>query len=74
MLSNDAISLTQVLHKTTTLKFEFAGEAGGSSVADGGSSSQQVAINLPNIDSFKESEHEILAELVRRYKVPMSVR
>lgn len=63
----------QVLHKVTTLHFEFSSSTGaGGSQAD--SSRSVTTIHVPSLDSFTESEHQILAELVRRYKVPQAQR
>ena len=73
--TGDSVPCLQVLHKATTLHFEFShsssGEAGSSAE---GSSRSLTTIHVPNLDSFTESEHQILAELVRRYKVPLSHR
>lgn len=66
----------QVLHKATTLHFEFSSSGGGSgnAAAADGSSRALTTIHVPHLDSFTESEHQILAELVRRYNVPLSHR
>lgn len=69
----------QVLNKATTLHFEFnssSSSSGDAAVpADAlGRRGQVTTINVPNLDSFSESEHQILAELVRRYKVPQAHR
>lgn len=40
----------------------------------GEASSATTTIHVPNLDSFTENEHQILAELVKRYKVPAAVR
>lgn len=71
----------QVLHKATTLHFEFsssgssaAGVPPGAAPESSSSSKALTSINVPSLDSFTESEHQILAELVRRYKVPPAHR
>lgn len=66
--------LPQVLHKATTLHFEFSSSASAGSGAPGEASRAVTTIHVPNLDSFTESEHQILAELVRRYKVPQAHR
>lgn len=66
--------LPQVLHKATTLHFEFSSSAGGTAGTPGEASRAVTSIHVPNLDSFTESEHQILAELVRRYKVPQTHR
>lgn len=64
-----------MLHKATTLHFEFSSSgAPAGSPAEGSSSRALTTIHVPNLDSFTESEHQILAELVRRYKVPQAQR
>lgn len=63
----------QVLHKATTLHFEFSSSSAPAD-ARPDSSRSVTSIHVPNLDSFAESEHQILAELVRRYKVPQAQR
>lgn len=65
-----------MLHKATTLHFEFSSSgAPAGAQAEGSSSSRALTtIHVPNLDSFTESEHQILAELVRRYNVPQAQR
>jgi hypothetical protein len=62
-----------VLHKVTTLHFEF-GSSTGPAGSQAESSRSVTTIHVPGLDSFMESEHQILAELVRRYKVPQAQR
>lgn len=66
--------LVQVLHKATTLHFEFSSSPAGTSGTPGEAGRAATTIHVPNLDSFTESEHQILAELVRRYKVPQTQR
>jgi len=66
--------LVQVLHKATTLHFEFSSSEPCSPAAPAEGARALTTIHVPDLDSFTESEHQILAELVRRYKVPMSQR
>lgn len=69
--SSDTTAAKQALHKATTLHFEFSSSseqarpAGGSAAAG----AQLTSLHVPGLDGFSESEHEILAGLVARYKV-----
>lgn len=75
LLSQKCVYLTlQVLHKATTLHFEFRSSSEGAPDVAGEASRATTTINVPNLDSFTENEHQILAELVKRYKVPAAVR
>lgn len=59
----------QAMGKTTTLKFEFyRDDKAAVSQHEGGAG--HVIINIPHLDRFQESEHEILKQLVLRYQVP----
>lgn len=64
----------QVLHKATTLHFEFSSSEPSNAATPAEGARALTTIHVPNLDSFTESEHQILAELVRRYKVPISQR
>jgi hypothetical protein len=75
LLSQYCVHLTlQVLHKATALHFEFRSSSEVAADVAGDASRATTTINLPNLDSFTESEHQILAELVKRCKVPAAVR
>jgi hypothetical protein len=74
--SSDVSAAKQALQKATTLHFEFssseqAAPGTGSSTAAG---AQLTSLHVPGLDAFTESEHEILAGLVQRYKVPAASR
>eukprot|EP00882_Tetradesmus_deserticola_P006936 GHRQ01007306.1.p1 GENE.GHRQ01007306.1~~GHRQ01007306.1.p1 ORF type:complete len:318 (+),score=120.56 GHRQ01007306.1:133-1086(+) len=74
--SADVSAARQALHKATTLRFDFSSSeqsrasAGGSAAAG----AQLTTLHVPALDGFTESEHEILAGLVLRYKVPAALR
>jgi hypothetical protein len=75
--SSDVSAAKQALHKATTLHFEFNSSSqqgrptGSSSTAAG---AQLTTLHVAGLDGFTESEHEILAGLVQRYKVPAASR
>jgi hypothetical protein len=63
--------LQQVVQSSTSLHFVFYADGQSASAAPAGG---MQSINLPNLDSCKESCHEILAQLVERYQVPEHMR
>jgi hypothetical protein len=82
--SSDEAAVKKVMSKATTLQFEFssssaAGPAAAAAAPGGSSPAAEGAraltsVKVPSLDSFSESEHQILGELVRRYKVPQAHR
>jgi hypothetical protein len=74
--SSAASATKQAMQKATTLHFEFSSssEQGRPAGSSAGSGTQLTTLHVPGLDGFSESEHEILAGLVQRYKVPAALR
>ncbi len=65
--------MLQILALGTTLNFQFYTDPTNADQSEAETSGARV-INLQHVDKYKESEHDILRQLVERFAVPQKLR